>query len=117
MTRSRAALNGRDSSQIISGLAPGARVVKAISNMPALWIQDFSPDKPRTVLFVSGNDVEAKQIVSDLIDDIGFAAIDLGSLDNAAAVVQVGGPLSGVHMHYVQRLRPPPPLAASEATS
>jgi 8-hydroxy-5-deazaflavin:NADPH oxidoreductase len=63
VTRSRAALKGRTSSEIVAEMAVGARLVKSISNMPMAWIQDFSPNKPRTVIFTSGDDTEAKQLV------------------------------------------------------
>ena len=56
VTRSRAALKGRTSSEMIAEMAVGARLVKSISNMPMAWIQDFSPTKPRTVIFTSGDD-------------------------------------------------------------
>ena len=36
------------------------------------------------MIFVSGDDVEAKSVVSGLIEDIGFAAYDLGSLKESA---------------------------------
>jgi len=103
--RSIAALRGRSSSQIVAEMAPGARVVKSISNMPMAWIQDFSSQKPKTVIFTSGDDVEAKRVVIELIDSIGFVAIDLGSLAIGGAMHQVGGPLSGVDLHFVRRLR------------
>src|SRR5580700_4942319 len=51
VTRSRAALKGRTSSEIVAEMALGARLVKSISNMPMAWIQDFSPNKPRSVIF------------------------------------------------------------------
>lgn len=105
VTRSRAALRGRTSSEIVAGLTPGARLVKSISNMPMSWIQDFSPDKPRTVLFVSGDDAEAKRLVSELINSVGFAAVDLGSLRTGGAMHEVGAPLSGLELHFVRRLR------------
>jgi predicted dinucleotide-binding enzyme len=63
VTRSRAALKGRTSSEIVAETAVGARLVKSICNMPMAWIQDFSPNKPRTVIFTSGDDIEAKQLV------------------------------------------------------
>ena len=90
---------------MVAELAPGARLVKSISNMPMAWIQDFSPNKPKTVLFTSGDDAEAKSIVMDLINSLGFVAIDLGSLAKGGALHQVGAPLSGVEMHFVRRLR------------
>ena len=54
-------------------MAPGARLVKSISNMPMAWIQDFSPQKPKTVLFVSGDDRDAKALVVELIDSTGWS--------------------------------------------
>src|ERR1041385_8112674 len=68
VARSIAALKGRTSSEIVAEMAPGARGVKSISNMPMAWIQDFSPRKPKTVLFVSGDDREAKAAVVETID-------------------------------------------------
>jgi predicted dinucleotide-binding enzyme len=105
VNRSIAALKGRSSSEIVAELAVGARLVKSISNMPMAWIQDFSASKPKTVIFTSGDDNEAKKIVIDLIDSLGFVAIDLGSLAQGGAMHQVGAPLSGLDLHFVRRLR------------
>ena len=105
VTRSRAALKGRTSSELVAEMAVGARLVKSISNMPMDWIQDFSPNKPRTVIFTSGDDTEAKQLVIELINSIGFVAIDLGSLKTGGAMHEVGAPLSGLDLHFVRRLR------------
>jgi predicted dinucleotide-binding enzyme len=105
VTRSRAALNGRTSSEIVAEMAVGARLVKSISNMPMAWIQDFSPNKPRTVIFTSGDDTEAKQLVIELINSTGLEAIDLGSLAKGGAMHEVGAPLSAIDLHFVRRLR------------
>jgi 8-hydroxy-5-deazaflavin:NADPH oxidoreductase len=105
VNRSVAALNGRTSSEMVAELAKGARLVKSISNMPMAWIQDFSSRKPKTVIFVSGDDREAKKIVIDLIDSVGFVGIDLGSLAEGGAMQQLGAPLSGLDLHFVRRLR------------
>jgi 8-hydroxy-5-deazaflavin:NADPH oxidoreductase len=105
VNRSIAALKGRTSSEMVAELAVGARLVKSISNMPMAWIQDFSSHKPKTVIFTSGDDSEAKKIVIDLIDSVGFVGIDLGSLAKGGAMHQVGAPLSGLDLHFVQRLR------------
>ena len=108
VTKSRAVLarTGLTSSELVAQWAPGARLVKSISNMPMEWITDFSADKPRTVLFTSGDDAEAKYLVIDMLNDAGFAAIDLGSLAVGGAMHQVGAPLSGLDLHFVRRLRP-----------
>jgi predicted dinucleotide-binding enzyme len=107
VTRSRAALKstGRTSSELVAEMAVGARLVKSISNMPMTWIQDFSSNKPRTVIFVSGDDAEAKQSVIELVNSTGLVAIDLGSLAIGGAMHDVGGPLSGMEFHFVRRLR------------
>lgn len=108
VTKSRAVLAraGLTSSELVAQWAPGARLVKSISNMPMEWITDFSADKPRTVLFTSGDDAEAKYLVIDMLNDVGFAAIDLGSLAVGGAMHQVGAPLSGLDLHFIRRLRP-----------
>ena len=102
--RSVAALEGRTSSEIVAAMAPGARLVKSISNMPMAWIQDFSPQKPKTVLFVSGDDRDAKALVVGLIDSTGLVALDLGSLADGGAMQQLVGPLSAVELHFVRRI-------------
>jgi len=89
---------------MVAGMAPGARLVKSISNMPMEWIQDFSPHKPRTVIFTSGDDAEAKQSVIELINSTGLVAIDLGPLRTGGAMQELGAPLSGIEFHFVQCL-------------
>jgi 8-hydroxy-5-deazaflavin:NADPH oxidoreductase len=105
VARSQAALKGHTSSGMVAEMAVGARLVKAFSNMPMMWIQDFTPNKPRTVIFASGDDGEAKKSVIDLINSTGLVAIDLGPLANGDALHDVGGPLSGIEFHFVQRLQ------------
>jgi 8-hydroxy-5-deazaflavin:NADPH oxidoreductase len=105
VTRSRAALKGRTSSEMVAEMAVGARLVKSLSSMPMAWIQDFSPNKPRSVLFTSGDDANAKQLVIELINSTGLVAIDLGSLAIGGAMHEVGAPLSGIDLHFVRRLR------------
>lgn len=46
------------------------------------------------MLFLSGDDVEAKGQVSSLIEQLGFCGIDLGELSVGARLAQFpGGPL------------------------
>lgn len=105
VTRSREALGGRTSSEIVAGWAPGARLVKSMCNVPVEWIRDFSADKPRTVIFASGDDAAAKGVVIDLLNQMGFAPIDLGGLATGGAMHEVGAPLSGHEFHYVKSMR------------
>jgi hypothetical protein len=89
---------------MVADMAVGARLVKLISNMRMSWIQDFSPHKPRTVLFTSSDDAEAKQRVIELINSTGLVAIDLGSLRMGGVMHEIGAPLSGIEFHFVRRL-------------
>ena len=83
--------------------------MKSISNIPMVWIQDFSPNKPHTVIFTSGDDTEAKQLVIELVNSTGLTAIDLGSLVTGGAMHEVGAPLSGLR----PSLRPPASVIAA----
>ncbi len=97
-------ISGRTSSEIVADLAPGAKVVKAFNTVPMTWISDFSPSKPRTVLFISGDDAEAKKPISDLIERVGLSCIDLGSLAVGGRLQQLGGALGGVRLTFTERL-------------
>jgi predicted dinucleotide-binding enzyme len=98
-------LTGRTSSEIVGDLAPGARVVKAFNSVPMSWISDFSPQKPRTALFVSGDDPDAKAPVKDLIDEAGLWPVDLGSLAVGGRLQQLGGPLAGIRLTFTEQLK------------
>src|ERR1700720_1109004 len=96
-------ISGRTSSEIVADLAPGARVVKAFNSIPMPWISDFSSSKPRTVLFISGDDADAKKPVHNLIEEIGFECVDLGSLAVGGRLQQLGGPLAGIRLTFLER--------------
>jgi predicted dinucleotide-binding enzyme len=88
-------LKGRVSSEVVADLVPGARVVKAFNHLRAeVLAADPKSDGGRRVLFYSGDDSAAKAEVTALIDRIGFAGIDLGSLAVGGKLAQFpGGPL------------------------
>ena len=95
-------LGGRLSSEVLAGLVPGAKVVKAFGHLPAKLLSDepASNDGPR-VLFYSGDDAQAKATVGALIDKLGFFGVDLGALKVGGALTRIpGGPLS-IH-HFVK---------------
>jgi predicted dinucleotide-binding enzyme len=96
-------LNGRTSSQVLADLVPGARVVKAANTLGAGVLgSDPREAGGRRVLFVSGDDADAKSEVSALFEDAGFVAIDLGGLVTGGAMQQLGGPLAGVNLIQLQ---------------
>jgi predicted dinucleotide-binding enzyme len=96
-------LSGITSSEIVANYATGAKVVKAFNSVPMAWISDFSPTKPRTVLFVSGDDEGTKRPIIDLIDQIGLEPVDLGSLAVGGRLQQLGGPLGGIRLNFVEK--------------
>jgi predicted dinucleotide-binding enzyme len=95
-----AELNGRTSSEIVAGLVPGARLVKAFNHLqPGLVAGDPAAEGGRRVLFLSGDDAAAKAEVAGLIDRLGFFGIDLGPLAVGARLVQFpGGPLPALNL-------------------
>jgi predicted dinucleotide-binding enzyme len=88
-------LKGRVSSEVVADLLPGARVVKAFNHLRAeVLAADPQSDGGHRVLFYSGDDSAAKAAVASLIEQIGFAGIDLGSLAVGGKLAQFpGGPL------------------------
>ena len=95
-----AELGGRNSSQVLAGLVPGARVVKAFNTLlAAVLASEPQQAGGRRVAFLSGDDREAKSVVAGLADRLGFATIDLGSLEVGGALQQFpGGPLPAVNL-------------------
>ena len=92
-------LNGSTSSQVLADLVPGARVVKAANTLgAAVLASDPHEAGGRRVIFLSGDDAEAKSEVSALFEDAGFVAIDLGGLVTGGAMQQLGAPLAGVNL-------------------
>jgi 8-hydroxy-5-deazaflavin:NADPH oxidoreductase len=92
-------LNGRTSSEVLAELVPGARVVKAANTLGAAVLgSDPAEAGGRRVIFLSGDDAEAKSEISALFEDAGFVAIDLGGLVTGGAMQQLGGPLAGVNL-------------------
>ena len=92
-------LGGIGASEIVAGFAPGARIVKAFNSIRmAHFNEGPSKDQGKRVIFVSGDDDEAKQAVQDLIESFGFAAIDLGGLVTGGRLQQAGGPLAGLDL-------------------
>lgn len=88
-------LHGRMSSEVFAEWVPGARVVKAFNHLAArLLDSDPAAEGGKRVLFLSGDDADAKTQVGGLIERLGFCAIDLGELSVDARLAQFpGGPL------------------------
>jgi predicted dinucleotide-binding enzyme len=87
-----AELNGKTSSEVIAALAPGARVVKAGNTLVrAMLAEDPNVKGGHRVLFMSGDDAQAKKIVSEVLQKAGFASVDLGALASGGKLQQFPG--------------------------
>lgn len=88
-------LGGRASSEVVQEYLPGARLVKAFNTL-YFKILEANPvtENGHRVLFVSGDDKEAKTAVNEVIITIGFAPVDLGSLSVGSKFQQAKGALS-----------------------
>lgn len=95
-----AELGGKNSSQLVTQWAPGARIVKAFNTLLAgVLAQDPAQAGGRRVVFISGDHPDAKDEVKELAGRMGFASIDLGSLEIGGALQQFpGGPLPAVNL-------------------
>lgn len=85
------------SSELLAAHLPGAEVVKAFNTMYFKTLAtDGKPKVPRAdrlTLFVAGDDAAAKAKVSGLIEQLGFAALDTGTLAAGGALQQPGSSL------------------------
>jgi 8-hydroxy-5-deazaflavin:NADPH oxidoreductase len=92
-------LQGRTSSELVADLVAGARVVKAANTLGAEVLgSDPQEAGGQRVIFVSGDDADAKAEVVALFEDAGFAVIDLGDLATGGAMQQIHHPLAGVNL-------------------
>jgi predicted dinucleotide-binding enzyme len=92
-------LNGRTSSEIVAGLVAGGRVVKAANTLSAeVLSSDPHQAGGQRVIFISGDNAEAKSVVVALFQDAGFSTIDLGDLATGGAMQQIHHPLAGANL-------------------
>lgn len=77
--------DGLTAAQFNQRRMPEARLVKAFNTLTAGFqaSETGRPTADRVVLFMCGDDADAKRVVAGLIDDAGFAAADLGGLADA----------------------------------
>lgn len=92
-------LGGRPSTEVVAGMLPGARVVKAFNHLPPPLLSEPGAHGGRRVLFVAGDDAAAKADVLALVARLGFAGVDLGTLDGGGRLAQFpGGPLPALNL-------------------
>jgi predicted dinucleotide-binding enzyme len=95
-------LNGRTSSEVVADLVAPARVVKTANILEAgLLASDPRQAGGQRVMFLSGDDADAKSAVHALLRDAGFFAVDLGGLHEGGQMQQFGGPLAGLNLIHL----------------
>jgi hypothetical protein len=94
------------SSELIAAHASDARVVKAFNTIPWEQLRDQArpADDGRRALPIAGDEAEAKKVVADLIDEIGFDAVDAGPLA-AGRALQPGSSLFLGHLTRDELIR------------
>jgi predicted dinucleotide-binding enzyme len=82
------------SSEVMASHLKGARLVKGFNTIQSEHLANQSdtnlPLDQRRAIFIAGDDSEAKAIVTRLIEEIGFAAVDTGLLHDGGSSQQPG---------------------------
>jgi predicted dinucleotide-binding enzyme len=92
-------LGARTSSELVAELVSDARVVKGANTLTAAVLgSDPHEAAGQRVIFISGDDIDAKSEVRKLFEDAGFSVIDLGDLVTGGRMQQIRAPLAGVNL-------------------
>jgi len=90
-------LCGSTSSELVLKRMPGVRLVKAFNTIYYVHLASRGrkelPHDERHTIYVAGDDAPAKAVVSQLIEDIGFAAVDTGSLHEGGRLQEPESPI------------------------
>jgi 8-hydroxy-5-deazaflavin:NADPH oxidoreductase len=101
--RSEVDLGDETGSEYIATLMTGARIVKAFDTVfMSVVAKSARRSDGRLVIFLAGDDTDAKATVSTFIESLGLAPVDLGDLRQGGRLMQVGGPLSGLHVVKIE---------------
>ncbi|MFC5366447.1 NADPH-dependent F420 reductase [Salinirubrum litoreum] len=88
---------GLSQTELVADHLGESRIVKAFNTMYWETLRDegrpSATASERLVLFLAGDDPEAKAVVSELIAEIGFAPIDTGSLAVGGRKQEPGSPI------------------------
>jgi 8-hydroxy-5-deazaflavin:NADPH oxidoreductase len=83
------------STELVAEHLPGARMVKAFNTMAADHLRDYAHCGGPEMLYgmpVSSDDDQAKRVVMDLVEQLGFDPVDAGGLAGGGRLQQPGGP-------------------------
>ena len=92
-------LGGKASTQVVSAAIPGAQVVKAFNTL-YFKILGLDPKEGNgnRVIFISGDEAAAKKEVRQVIESLGFAVIDLGTLAGGSKLQEPKGAVANVNL-------------------
>ena len=83
--------------EVLKQIPSSSRLVKAFNTIYYEHLRTKgnpnAPREDRFAIFVAGDDLNAKATVSKLIEDIGFAPVDTGSLREGGRKQQPGSPI------------------------
>jgi NADPH-dependent F420 reductase len=74
---------GPSAAERIAGWAPGAHVVKAFNTVSTKVMKDPKFDAHQATMFYCGDNAQAKAVVHELCQIIGFEPVDAGPLSSA----------------------------------
>jgi 8-hydroxy-5-deazaflavin:NADPH oxidoreductase len=100
-------LGATTSSEEVAKCLAHARLVKAFNTMyyHTLATEARPASAHRLVIFLAGDDIEAKTVVSRLIEEIGFGPLDTGSLHEGGRRQEPGSPLYNKPMEIEEARR------------
>jgi 8-hydroxy-5-deazaflavin:NADPH oxidoreductase len=97
--RGYADLGDETGSEWVARHLPGATVIKAFNAMYASYLRaDPRHDDGRQVVFYAGDATTACADFDQLISGLGFAPVYVGGLRDGGKLIQLGGPLSTLHV-------------------
>ena len=76
--------------EIVAAWLPGARVVKTLNQVGAEIMQDNARMPHRPVMFMAGDDGEAKAMVGTVLTDLGFEPLDAGDITKSRLLEPFG---------------------------
>ena len=79
---------GRLTSVVNAERVPGAKLVKAFNQLPLKTLASPVPAGGQRVVFVSSDHKDASATVADLVEELGFAPIQVGPLAEGGRLIQ-----------------------------
>ncbi|MGF6824559.1 putative dinucleotide-binding enzyme [Microbacterium sp. ZKA21] len=78
-------------------LLPESRIVKVFNNIVAHHIPLLADSTPRTALPIAGDDDDAKRLVTEVVEAVGFDVVDAGALAQSWRFEPESGAYTGIY--------------------